>query len=149
MKKTNALLVAILFAITICNDLHADEKRRSRVDKIKRQINRNQEIVASIQPVDLAKLAQDNRDDDQDGILNDRERYFGINPRNPDTDGDGFDDRQEIRLGRIAGFDPLVMTRDSDQDGLADEVEKQLGSDLNNIDTDNDKLSDYDEFIHQ
>lgn len=104
MKKTIILFVAILFAITICNYLHADEKRRSRVDKINRQINLNQEIVSSIQPVDLAKLAQDNRDDDRDGILNDRERYFGTNPRNPDTDSDGFDDGQEIRLGRIAGF---------------------------------------------
>jgi hypothetical protein len=42
-------------------------------------------------------------DDDQDGLPNDTEKRLGTDPKNPDTDGDGFNDKTELENG----YDPL------------------------------------------
>ena len=35
-------------------------------------------------------------DSDNDGLVDDLERLYGSDPNNPDTDGDGFTDYEEV-----------------------------------------------------
>lgn len=42
-------------------------------------------------------------DADQDGLTDEEERLYGTDPRNSDTDGDGYSDGAEVR----SGYDPL------------------------------------------
>ena len=77
---------------------------------------------------------------------------IGTDLNNPDTDGDGLTDYQEVY---ITGTDPTKYDSvtegvsdadaDSDSDGLTNAQEIELGTDPRNDDTDNDGLSDYDE----
>ncbi len=62
----------------------------------------------------------DSNDLDGDGLTNDVERELGTNPRNPDSDGDGLSDGEEVNL---TGTNPL--DRDSDNDGTLDGDEDQ------------------------
>jgi hypothetical protein len=65
---------------------------------------------------------------------------YELDPTNPDTDGDGLNDGDEIS----AGSDPTRV--DSDFDGLRDGDEVHLHkTDPTKRDTDNDGLTDYDE----
>ena len=41
-------------------------------------------------------------DDDKDGLTNSEESFYGTDPKNPDTDGDGYNDAAEVK----AGYDP-------------------------------------------
>ncbi len=43
-------------------------------------------------------------DRDQDGLTEDEEEFYGTDDRNPDTDGDGFTDKEEID----GGYNPLA-----------------------------------------
>lgn len=91
-------------------------------------------------------------DDDNDGLFNIIEEIYGTAPENPDTDGDGLTDYEEVY---ITGTDPLKYDTDengindadddSDNDGLSNREEIELGTDPRNVDTDGDGLSDYDE----
>ena len=91
-------------------------------------------------------------DDDNDGLFNIIEEIYGTDPENPDTDGDGLTDYEEVY---ITGTDPLKYDTDengindadddSDGDGLSNREEIELGTDPRNADTDGDGLSDYDE----
>lgn len=91
-------------------------------------------------------------DDDNDGLFNIIEEIYGTDPENPDTDGDGLTDYEEVY---ITGTDPLKYDTDdngindadddSDDDGLSNREEIELGTDPRNDDTDGDGLSDYDE----
>lgn len=91
-------------------------------------------------------------DDDNDGLFNIIEEIYGTDPKNPDTDGDGLTDYEEVY---ITGTDPLKYDTDdngindadddSDNDGLSNREEIELGTDPRNVDTDGDGLSDYDE----
>lgn len=91
-------------------------------------------------------------DDDNDGLFNIIEEIYGTDPENPDTDGDGLTDYEEVY---ITGTDPLKYDTDdngindadddSDNDGLSNREEIELGTDPRNADTDGDGLSDYDE----
>ena len=105
-------------------------------------------------------------DRDMDGLGKCEEEKLGTSPRNPDTDGDGLTDGEEVRvyktnplqtdtdLDGLSDFDevkkyktdPLVA--DTDGDGLNDgeEVNKYKTDPLK-ADTDNDGLSDGDEVI--
>lgn len=47
-------------------------------------------------------------DDDGDGLTNAQEAYWRTDPNNPDTDGDGFKDGEEI----LTGHNPLVKGPD-------------------------------------
>jgi MYXO-CTERM domain-containing protein len=79
-------------------------------------------------------------DTDGDGLADIEELRLGTDPNNPDSDGDGLTDGEEVG---IYGTDPTL--RDSDGDGLTDGEEIFLGTSPLLRDTDGDGLSDYDE----
>ena len=91
-------------------------------------------------------------DNDNDGLPNIVEKIYGTDPENPDTDGDGLTDYEEVY---ITGTDPLKYDTDdngindadddSDGDGLLNKEEIKLETNPQNADTDGDGLSDYDE----
>jgi len=90
-------------------------------------------------------------DSDGDGLSDLEELERGTDPLAVDTDGDGFGDGYEIRTAR----DPLVSDRacdqdarlDTDRDGLNDCEEKFLNADKLRFDTDGDLFPDGLEFM--
>jgi hypothetical protein len=72
--------------------------------------------------VPLEKPINTATDQDGDGLLMERELAEGTDPENPDTDGDGLFDGEEIAA---FGTDPL--NRDTDGDGFMDGVEVRNG----------------------
>jgi outer membrane protein OmpA-like peptidoglycan-associated protein len=82
-------------------------------------------------------------DKDGDGLTRSQEKALGTDPLNPDTDGDGLLDGEEVN---IYGTDPL--NPDTDGDGLSDgdEVHKYKTDPLK-VDTDGDGLTDGDEVL--
>jgi hypothetical protein len=72
------------------------------------------------------RTAQSESDRDGDGLRNALERDLGLDPDDPDTDGDGTDDGDE----------------DTDEDGLPNIVEVRLGLNAGKRDTDGDGLRD-------
>jgi outer membrane protein OmpA-like peptidoglycan-associated protein len=82
-------------------------------------------------------------DKDNDGLGKCEEETIGTDPNNPDTDGDGLNDGDEVRKYFT---DPLKA--DTDGDGLndGDEVHKYK-TDPNKADTDGDGLNDGDEVM--
>lgn len=91
----------------------------------------------------LELSASDPTDPDTDGDgLNDAEEIaFLSDPTNPDTDGDGLNDFLE----RTIGSDPRLV--DTDGDGLTDLEEYSLGTDPRLADTDGDGLTDPEELV--
>lgn len=91
-----------------------------------------------------AVFIADNPDLDGDGILNTDEVILGTDPNNPDTDGDGIDDGVEVTNGSdpLDPCDPNDSNCDPDGDGLTNAQEATAGTDPNNPDTDNDGISD-------
>lgn len=85
-----------------------------------------------------SKNAAKNKDSDHDGLTNVKEKKIGTDPHNPDTDGDGLTDGEEVNK---YGTDPLK--KDTDGDGLndGDEVHSYHTNPLKK-DTDGDGLSD-------
>ena len=84
-------------------------------------------------------------DSDQDGLFDDdEENVYNTDPTDPDTDGDGAQDGEEV----FYTTDPLVpeddQTRpDTDEDGLFDKDEVGVyGTDPNDPDTDGDGVRD-------
>lgn len=77
------------------------------------------------------------KDTDQDGLLDVIEVQLGTDPKNPDTDGDGLKDSDEVNK---YSTDPLKA--DTDDDGLPDGREIQLRTDPLKADTDDDGLTD-------
>ncbi|MDQ8190527.1 hypothetical protein [Roseibacillus persicicus] len=112
------------------------------------------EIDEQLNPVDSSSPNGANDDPDSDNIDNLDEYTIGTQPRNPDTDGDGYNDGAEDLYGSWAsvgetGTDPL--NPDSDGDGLKDGEENPdsgvLGglphrSDPNVFDSDEDGFGD-------
>ncbi len=102
-------------------------------------------------------------DYDKDGLTNSREKEIGTDPRNPDTDGDGLKDGEEVKTyytnpllqdtdadgltdyDEVFKYQTSPVKPDSDSDGLNDGEEVARKTDPNNSDTDNDKLLDGDE----
>lgn len=84
-------------------------------------------------------------DYDKDGLTNSHEREIGTDPRNPDTDGDGLKDGQEVK-----DYFTNPLKPDTDGDNLTDydEVMKYKTSPIN-PDTDSDKLNDGEEIARQ
>jgi hypothetical protein len=83
-----------------------------------------EDIVSSI------KAAEDNRDNDGDGLTNKQEEYLGTNKDVFDTDGDGFADGHEVSQGT----NPLIkdMIKKGDVDGLKAAI-KSYNDPVNNI----------------
>ncbi len=85
--------------------------------------------------------SSDDDDDDNDGLTNAEERRYGTDPNNPDTDGDGLTDGEEVKRYHTNPLNP-----DTDGDGLPDGEEvQQYHTDPTKFDTDGDGLSDGDE----
>ena len=71
---------------------------------------------------DQAVMLVPSFDNDGDGLMDEEETMYGTDPGNPDTDGDGLNDGDEICIN---GTDPLDP--DSDNDGISDGVEVENG----------------------
>ena len=76
-------------------------------------------------------------DVDNDGLTNALEQYWGTDPWNDDSDGDGLADGVEVNTH---GTSPVLV--DTDADGLTDSHEIDLGLDPKSEDTDGDGMSD-------
>jgi len=77
-------------------------------------------------------------DTDGDGLFDGKEVSEGTDPFVPDTDGDGLSDGLELK---VLGTSPLLM--DSDRDGLDDGVEvRLLGTNPMDVDTDDNGVTD-------
>jgi outer membrane protein OmpA-like peptidoglycan-associated protein len=85
--------------------------------------------------------SSDAEDDDSDGLSNALESKHGTDSANPDTDGDGLKDGEEVRRYRS---DPLKPDTDGDGISDGDEVFKYR-TDPNQQDSDVDGLLDGDE----
>ena len=82
-------------------------------------------------------------DSDNDGLLDAREAEIGTDPYNPDTDGDGLTDGQEV-----LSYNTDPLNPDSDWDGLKDGAEVlTYRTDPNDRDTDNGGVADGHEVI--
>ncbi len=80
-------------------------------------------------------------DRDNDGLTKDEEDELGTNPKNPDSDGDGIKDGDEVNKYKT---NPLLL--DSDIDGLNDNQEiNTYHTNPNWADTDNDGINDGEE----
>jgi len=88
--------------------------------------------------VESVVVLQREGDVDGDGLVNDRESELGTDIYASDTDGDGLDDRSEVRT-----YDTSPTDADTDADGLPDSTEVQVHhTDPSVADTDGDGLAD-------
>jgi serine/threonine protein kinase len=93
--------------------------------------------IGAATQVALTKVVEG--DLDADGLADTQEAAMGTNPDNPDTDGDGLTDGDEVLIYRT---DP--RNQDSDGDGLSDFDEINTHKTNPNLaDTDADGVSDY------
>lgn len=80
---------------------------------------------------------------DNDGISNDDERAYGLNPYSSDTDNDGINDFEEVNT-----YKTNPLSTDSDKDGVSDGDEILLHkTNPSKPDTDDDGLIDIDEVL--
>jgi L,D-transpeptidase catalytic domain/Bacterial TSP3 repeat len=82
-------------------------------------------------------------DSDQDGLFDyDEKNIYHTKIDNPDTDGDGINDGEEITNGQSPLSNKSLIRTDTDQDYLNDAWELIIGTDLMNPDTDGDLYLD-------
>jgi len=70
--------------------------------------------VAIARPVPIAIDYEDTDDFDNDGLSNNDEAFWNTDPYNPDTDGDGFLDGEEV----LSGHNPILASADDVDDTL-------------------------------
>lgn len=89
-------------------------------------------------------------DTDNDGLSDNWEAFYYTDPKNPDTDGDGYLDGSEIANGYSphAGEGTQLHQHDYDGDGLHDWAERRFLSDIGSADTDGDGYADLDEVMY-
>ena len=75
------------------------------------------------------------RDTDEDGVNDSAEGEYGTDPRNADTDGDGFSDRVDVAPRRPNRSNDPSGDGDYDGDGVSNADEKTFGSDPFNPDS--------------
>lgn len=90
--------------------------------------------------IDINVTVGEGNDRDGDGISDDVEEMLGTDPDDPDTDGDGLEDGEEVNEWNTDPLDP-----DSDDDGLNDGAEIDNNTNPNAEDTDFDGLNDGEE----
>jgi outer membrane protein OmpA-like peptidoglycan-associated protein len=82
-------------------------------------------------------------DSDGDGLTDEQERKYGTDPNNPDTDGDGLKDGEEVFKYHTDPLNP-----DTDGDGIPDGNEVfKFKTDPLKADTDDDGLTDGEEIL--
>jgi len=82
-------------------------------------------------------------DKDNDGLFGKEEKEIGTDPKNPDTDGDGLKDGEEVMK-----YKTNPLNQDTDGDGLKDGEEVNVyNTNPTKVDTDDDGLSDNDELM--
>lgn len=93
-------------------------------------------------------------DADNDGLNDDAEEALGTDPQNPDTDGDGILDGQEVNVDATDPLDDCdslggtaLPDSDCDNDGLTNAEEMDLGTNPELADTDQDGLTDGEEVL--
>lgn len=102
-------------------------------------INQTDTQATGYTPEETYSAENEILDLDNDGLTTAEERFYRTDPNNPDTDGDGYKDGEEVR----AGYDPLGPGKlDSDNDGFPDPDERAFGTDPYNPDTDGDGYPD-------
>ena len=100
-------------------------------------------------------------DQDNDGLTNAEEMIAGTDPTNPDSDGDGYNDGEEVNGVDDAATTPVAMGTsdasdpcdpdvtvgpcDQDNDGLTNAEEMIAGTDPTNPDSDGDGYNDGEE----
>ncbi|MCB0080063.1 MAG: hypothetical protein KDE47_03995, partial [Caldilineaceae bacterium] len=91
-------------------------------------------------------LTDNGSDVDADGLTDFQEDRLGTNPANPDTDGDGVSDNDEVRGVSFGGktwySDPLDFDLDSNNDGIGDGQERDKDKNGTLDDTDGDGIPD-------
>jgi hypothetical protein len=98
---------------------------------------------------ELERPAPTLTDSDNDGLLDIYEPLFGLDPLDPDTDGDGIldgaedEDEDTLTNAEEAALGTSPFTDDTDSDGLKDQDEVNIhGTNPTNSDTDGDLLED-------
>lgn len=101
-------------------------------------------VTVLLLSVALAGCSQISNDRDGDGLPNSLEEDIGTDPDDPDTDGDGLTDLEEVTTYSSLGVDPLKA--DTDGDGLNDfEEVRRYGTRPDQVDSDQDGLTDFEE----
>jgi len=93
-------------------------------------------LASVVSTTDFMLTTDPNSDADHDGLTLAQELFYGTDPLNPDTNGDGIPDGASVALG----ISPTSL--DVDGDGLTNATERRIGTDPLNPDTDGDGVPD-------
>jgi PKD repeat protein len=136
----------------------ADLSAAAAVEAARAELRAAMRALTPEQTAGIAALSS--VDDDADGLTNTQEQWWCTDPMNPDSDGDGVKDGDEVaalkdwmanrRSGPpasgkpFAGWPPQIPgCRDDDQDSVPDLAERwELGLNMNRESTDRDKFDD-------
>jgi hypothetical protein len=123
------------------------------------------EVEVATEKINIdTQINNTNKDSDEDGLLDWEESIWGTDPNNPDTDGDGTNDNEEINNDRnplLAGPDDRdisfeekaierILENNLDKNGLTNQVAESFADDYFNARA-NGKLTqeDKDQLINQ
>ena len=94
-------------------------------------------------------FAADEIDSDNDGMADTQEAKYYTDLHNPDTDGDGFTDGEEVKndYSPHVGEQKRLNEFDYDGDGLNDWLERWFKTDMGKGDSDADGVNDFEEIM--